>query len=317
MIRLTLTFALMLATVAITLAQTPQPCTPGITFHSLLESVEVGYQSGRLGVSRLYGVCLPSPAKQSTSAFEYDPDVGGKLTMLVKTADGRQLNTYVWYGESIGGLWELSRYKVIGGYESVKPLSTGNYVLEFTANDKLFYRFPFSVVEGKNEDPYQPPGTRYFIEGPWNEYGNIFYQRNDPESPFKLTLWLHDKAGKESKTLTPYELKLLSGRDGKVIAEDSGSFRLEPRWQKADLLLRAVGGDKNSYLKAGTVLASDGPYAFRLTVNGKPYGNYPFEVKGGRIQFQGKQLLEKTDPLVAIVERLSGGRYNSWWVKRQ
>jgi hypothetical protein len=290
-------------------------CTPSVSFWSLLDSVGIGYADGRVNIERLYAVCLPAPAKPSNTAYDYDPDSGSKLTTLIKSADGKLLNTYVWYARNISGLWELSSYKVLGG--AVKPLTAGNYLLEFAADDKLFYRFPFVVVEGKNDDPYQPAGTRYFIEGAWNEYGNIFYQRNDPESVLKFTTWLQGKSGKDEKTFTPYELKLVSLKDGKVIAWDASGFRLQPRWQKADVLLHPAGGDKNSYLKAGELLRTDGKYAFRLTVDGKPYGNYPFEVKQGKIQFQGKQIAEKTDPRVAIVDRLSGGRYTSWWIERE
>lgn len=316
MLRKLLLVALIQLSAAAIHAQPTQPCTPGVSFWSLLDAVKVGYADGRLGVNRLYAVCLPASAKQSTSAYEYDPDVGGKLSMLVKTADNKPLNTYAWYGENISGLWELSRYKVVGGYESVKPLTPGNYMLEFAANDKPFYRFPFSVVEGKNADPYQPAGTRYFIEGAWNEYGNIFYQRNDPASALRFTTWVQDKSGKATTASTPYTLKLVSA-DGKVIGEDSGAFKLEPHWQKADMLLRPAGGDKNAFLKAADLLRADGRYAFRMTLDGKSFGSYPFEVKGGRIQFQGKQIREKTDPMIAIVDYLSGGRYSSWWIKRE
>ena len=76
---------------------------------------------------------------------------------------------------------------MVGGYQSVKPLAAGSYLLEFPADSKPFSRFPFSVVEAKSDDPYQPAGTRYFIEGAWNEYGNIYYQRNDPRSSLTFT----------------------------------------------------------------------------------------------------------------------------------
>lgn len=291
-------------------------CTPGVSFWNLMEQVRIGHMDGRLGVGRLYAICLPTPARQSTSNYPYDPDGGGKLSTNIKTADGKLLNTYVWYVENISGLWELSRYKVIGGHESVKPLTPGNYVLEFAIEDKPFYRFPISVVQIKNDDPYQPAGDRYFIEGPWNEYGNIFYQRNDPQSVLKFTTWVQDKAGHQNKTPVPYDLKLVSLRDGRVLAEDSGSLRLEPRWLKADLLLRPSGGTPNTYFKAGDLLREDGRYSFRLMLNNKQYGEYPFEVKGGRIELQGKQIKEKTDPMVYIVDYLYGGRYTSWWIKR-
>lgn len=316
--KLTVTALMMLTLRGLSVAQAAQaPCTPGISFWKLLDAVSVGYNDGRLSIDKLYAVCLPTPAKQSNSNYPYDPDGGGKLSTVVKSADGKVLSTYVWYAESIGGLWELSRYKVVGGFASIKPLSAGNYLLEFAADDKPFTRFPFSVVETKNDDPYQPAGTRYFIEGAWNEYGNLFYQRNDPQSSLTFTTWVQDKRGNQTKTSVPYDLKLVSIKDGKVLGEEAGTLRLEARWLEAKLSFRPAGGDKNSYLKAADLLREDGKYEVRLTVDGKPYGAYPFAVKSGRMQFQGKQVRETTDPLVYIVDYLSGGRYSSWWIKRE
>jgi len=292
-------------------------CTPGISFWKLLDAVSVGYGDGRLNISKLYAVCLPAPAKQSSSNYPYDPDGGGKLSTMIKTADGRVLATYVWYAESIGGLWEMSSYKVVGGAQSVKPLAAGNYLLEFAAEDKPFYRFPFAVVEGKNDDPYQPAGTRYFIDGAWNEYGNIFYQRNDPQSSLRFTTWLQQKSGREGKTPLPYDVKLISAKDGKVLGQDAATLNLQPRWLQADFFFQPPGGEKGSFLKAADLLRADGKYVVRLAIDGKPYGEYPFTVKGGRIQFQGKQIRETTDARDYIVDYLYGGSVSSWWIKRE
>jgi hypothetical protein len=307
-----------LPSLAIAQAQVaPAPCTlPGISFWSLLGAVGIGYGDGRLTIGKLYGVCLPTPARQEESPYPYNPDGVGKLSTLVKTADGKVLNTYVWYAQSIGGLWELSTYKVVGGYQSEKPLTGGNYLLEFVVEDKPFARFPFSVAEVKNDDPYQPAGNRYFIEGAWNEYGNIFYQRNDPQSALAFTIWMQDKRGNQKQTSTTYDLKLINLKDGKAIGEDSGTLRLDPWWLQLKLNLHPAG-DKNSYLKAADLLREDGRYIFRLNIDGKPYGEYPFTVKGGRIEFQGKQIREKTNPTDYIVDYLSSGRYSSWWIKRE
>jgi hypothetical protein len=309
---------------AFSLFQTPEShsptaqksCTPGVSFWKLLDEVRVGYTDGRLALGRLYAVCLPAPARQSSSNYPYDPDGGGKLTTTVKTSDGQTLNTFVWYAESIGGLWELSRYKVLGGYEAVKPLAAGNYLLEFAIEDKPFYRFPFSVVVIKSDDPYAAEGNRYFIEGPWNEYGNIYYQRNDPQSSLTFTTWVQDKAGHQNKSSVSYEVKL-SNAQGRVLAVHDGTLRLQPRWLKADFYFRPSGGDANAYFKAGDLLREDGRYSVRLTINDKPYGTYPFVVKNGQIELQGKQIRENTDPMVYIVDYLGGGRYRSWWIKRE
>ena len=316
LLRLALLTCTLLCTPSAQAQNAPPACQPGISFWSLLGAVSVRYADGRLNVEKLYAVCLPTPARQSESHFPYDPDTGGKLSMAVKSADGRVLTTYVWYAESIGGLWEMSRYKVVGGYEAVPPLGAGHYVLEFAVEGKPFSRFPFSIVVIQNEDPYQPSGNRYFIEGAWNEYGNLFYQRNDPQSSLRFTTWVQEKSGKGGKRSVPYEVQLIRARDRQVLAADAATLRLEPRWLQADLSLHPAGGDRNSYFKAGELLREDGAYRVRLTVDGQLYGEYPFTVQDGRIQLQGRQIREKTDPLDYIVDYLSGGRYTSWWIRR-
>lgn len=299
-------------------AQAPQPpCTPGISFASLIGAVSVGYADARLNIDQLYAVCLPMPTKPSASNYPYDPDQGSKLSSLVKSANGQVLNTYVWYAERIGGLWEMSRYKVVGGYQAVKPLAPGDYLIEFAVDDQPFSRFPFSVTAVKSDDPYQSSGNRYFIEGPWNEYGNLFYQRNDPSSSITFTTWVREKAGRETKRSVPYEITLIRTKDSSVLGEESGTLRLEPRWLKATLFFRPPAGDRNSYLKAGEILQEDGAYRIRLTVEGKLHGEYPFTVKGGRIQLQERQIREATDPRDYITDYLSGGRYTSWWIRRE
>jgi hypothetical protein len=295
--------------------QVEASCTaPGISYWSLLGAIGIGYADGRLQMDKLYAVCLPAPNTPSDSNYAYSPEQGGKLATVVKNADGQVLNTYVWYGENVSGLWELSNYKVVGG--EIKPLGAGNYVLEFQIEGTVFYRFTFSVATAPSDDPYQPPGTRYFIEGPWNEYGNIFYQRNDPESTLRFTTWVQNKIGHQEKRSVPYEAQLVRARDDKVLGQDKGVLHPAPHWDQLDLFFQAPDGDQSGHLKANDVLREDGTYRVRFVLDGKPYGVYSFSVNGGKIQMQGRQLTEHTEPADRIVDYLYGGRYRSWWIKR-
>jgi hypothetical protein len=266
-----------------------------------------------LRIDKLYAVCLPAPQAPSESNYAYSPEQGGKLTSVVKAADGQIIDSYVWYAENISGLWELSQYKVLGGI--VKPLSAGRYTLEFQADGAAFYRFPFAVTTAVSDDPYQPPGTRYFIEGPWNEYGNIFYQRNDPESTLRFSTWVQNKAAHEQKELAPYAAQLERVSDGKVLGQDQGELHADPQWKPLDVYFQPAGGDASSHVKAGEVLREDGAYRVRLNIDGKPYGVYTFTVSGGKIQLQGLQA-DGADPQNRIVDYLYGGRYRSWWIPR-
>jgi hypothetical protein len=308
---------LLFACCSIALGEQPQaPCTPGISYWSVMGAVDVDYTSGRLSMNKMYAVCLPQPVRSSNFNYKYSPEGGGKFATVVKRANGQVLNTYVWYVENVAGLWELSHYKVLGGETSVRPLTAGDYVIEFQIEGRPFYRFPFSIETLSADDPYQPAGTRYFINGPWNEYGNVFYQRNDPKSTLRFTVWVREKSGHESKQSTPYEAKIVRVLDNRVLATDTGTFRLAPHWQKADLLFKPAGGDKNSYFRAVEVLGKDGLYRVSVSISGKPYGTYSFTVQGGKIQLQGRQIRKGTDPQLFILDYLYGGRYTSWWIKR-
>lgn len=85
---------------------------------------------------------------------------------------------------------------------------------------------------------------------------------------------------------------------------------------QADMYFQPAGGDANARLRAAEVLHDDGTYQVRFTLGGKPHGQYSFAVKGGKIEVQGRQD-EHTEPANRIVDTLYGGRYRSWWIKRE
>ncbi len=115
----------------------------------------------------------------------------------------------------------------------------------------------------------------------------------------------------------PYEAKIVRMQDNRVLATDAGTLRLTPQWQQADLLFKSMGGDQNSFFKAEEVLSTDGLYRVSVSIDGKPHGTYSFTVQGGKIQMQGRQIREGTDPQLFLIDYLYGGRYTSWWIKRE
>lgn len=244
-------------------------CTPGVSFRSLLGALGIGYDSGYLQMEKLYAVCLPQPAARSDSNYAYSPDHGGRLATVLKNADGQVLATYVWSAENISGLWELSNYKVLGGAHTIRPLAAGNYTLEFQIEGAPFQRIAFVVATVPSDDPYQPPGTRYFLQGPWNDYGNVFYRRNDPQSTLRFSAWVQDKAGHAQEKSLPYSVQLLRVKDRAVIGTDEGTLRADQHWRQLDVSFKPQGGDVSSFLKAGEVLKDDGTYRVHLRVDGK------------------------------------------------
>lgn len=229
--------------------------TPGISFWSLLGAVNISYTSGYLQLGKLYAVCLPQPSTPSDSIYAYSPTAGGRLSTVLKDAQGQMRATYVWSAENISGLWEMSDYKVLGGEQSIKPLSAGSYSLEFQIDGKLFYRFRFSVETLPSDDPYQPPGTRYFIDGPWSAYGNLFYQHNDPQSSPRFSTWVEDKSGHPQEKSSPYLVELVRVHDGRVIARNQGELRANQQWRQLDVNFQLPGDNLSTPMKAAALLA--------------------------------------------------------------
>lgn len=265
------------------MASSQAPCAaPRVRVKTLLDGVEVG-PDGRLSLGRLYAVCLPDPARRAESNYAYNPYDGGKLSTVLKSSNGQALNTYVWYAEKIAGLWELSRYEVVGGHGAVKPLAPGSYVLEFAAEGRVFQRFPFSVSTAEGKDIYRPQ-TVHLLDGPWGDYAELYFPK--PDRYTQLWVWLRDKenAGPQPRPVK-YEMRLVREGDGKAIAGDAGALRLGPAWAGVKLSFNPEGApQRTSEFPANEFLKADGVYRIELSLDGKPYGVYRVNVKGGRFQ---------------------------------
>ena len=257
---------------------------PRVRMKMLLDGVEVG-PGGRLSLGRLYAVCLPDPARRGETNSAYNPYDGGKLSTVLKSSNGQALNTFVWYAEKIAGLWELSRYEVVGGPQAVKPLAPGDYTLEFALEEKVFQRFPFSVSTAEGKDLYRP-GTIYLLDGPWADYAELYFPK--PDRFTQLWVWLRDKenAGPRPREIQ-YELKLVREADGKQIAGGGGAtsaMALRPQWQGYKLSFDPLAAPpRTSEFPASEFLKADGAYRVELSLGGRPYGVYRFAVKGGKL----------------------------------
>jgi hypothetical protein len=252
---------------------------------------------------------LPAPAKKSASNYEYQPYDGGKFSSVLKDSKGQVVNTFVWYGENIQSLWEMSRYEVVGGPEALKKLSPGSYVLEFAVEDKVFQQFPFSITTKQSNDQFKPQ-TLYFLEGPWREYAQLYSPNLDRF--FQLHVWLRneDNILDPKSRPAPYHVSLTRESDKKLLAEDDdGQLNLTNRWQMYTLSFRRpkAGQTKDySEVKLNEILASDGRYRIDLTLDGKPRASYILNVKGGRINDLDLAQMRKDEYKVIIP--LTNGR---------
>jgi hypothetical protein len=298
-----------------------ETCRPTIRFGTVLSGVTIA-STGVLGLGPFYAVCLPDPVRQSSSSYPYDPDDGGKLSTVLKGAGGQVLTTYVWYAEKISTLWQMDRYKIVGGPAEIKRLLPGDYVLDFCVEDKPFFRLPFSVSNQKNNDVYNP-GLIFSLDGPWNDYASLGYP--NPNRYLQFSLWLRDREQRGKKG-THYDLRLIRKKDGKVLAGDWGddaAVILKPGWTAISLYLNRLKNERpengSTEFPVAEVLKNDGDYVVTLSLESKPYGEYPFKVSDGKILPQGNQDRPNSNPLMFIeapdqIIRSPGALY---WLKRR
>ena len=260
------------------------PCEPRVEISSLLSSVDV---NSVLNMGKFYAKCLPMPTKKSSSAYEYHPYDGGKFSTILKSADGKAINTYVWYGENILSLWEMSRYEVIGGPEAIKKLSPGNYILEFAIEGTVFQKFPFSFTTKQSGDQFRPE-TLYLVDGLWREYAQLYAPNVDRF--FQLIVWLRDEdsSAEPKRRRVPFQMRLIRESDKKTVAESDkdSALMLDHKWHDVKLSFRRPGASQTkdySEFKLSEIVATDGKYRIELALEGRPVANYPFTVKGGRI----------------------------------
>ncbi len=279
------------------------PCEPRIDTASLLTNVDV---NGSLRIGEMYARCLPMPEKKGRTAFQYHPYDGGKLSTVLKSSDGKTLNTFVWYAHSIQSLWEMSRYEVIGGREALQTLKPGSYMLEFALEDKVFQKFAFSVTTKQSSDQFKPE-TLYYTDGPWRDYAHLYAPNIDRF--FQLGVWLRseDSLADPKRISVPFQMRLIRESDKKTLAESDGSkLVLTHKWHNFSLSFRRPNAAQTkdySEIKLSEVVAQDGRYRIELAVEGRPKADYRFTVKNGQIN--GIDLAQMRKDLYRIIIPLS------------
>ena len=72
------------------------------------------------------------------------------------------------------------------------------------------------------------------------------------------------------------------------------------------------GTSGGAYFKAKNLMATDGDYTLTMKIANKPYGVWKFAVKDHKLNYTGRTLRGKADPITFI----EGGR-DAWWYGKQ
>jgi len=290
---------------------------PGLLFSTLLNGVKMNHNDGKLRIDDIQAVFLPDVT--SNSSNHYDPDTGGKLWTILRKADGTALYRLDWYAEKIKDpFWLLNSYRatdlgsnrVLGG----GPLAfnqPGDYVLDFHLSSGLFYAFPFSLVRASSSDPLA--GECLLLSGAWEKWGYFYYADADPQRQLLFKIWLHNNGPQEKDVRIKIEVK---NQAGKLVCTSRPGMTqtLAPEWNRFeyDLISPMQGTSGGAMFTAGQLLAKNGSYTLKLTIDGNLYGTWSFQVAGGKLVYSGRTLRGKADPLTFV----EGGR-DAWWYEKQ
>jgi len=313
-------FAFLVVTlVAAPLAAFAQPpeMPPGIMWGSLLGSATMYSNTGKFtltGFDRLTAVFLP-PA-QSNTVYPYNPDDGGKFWAVVSAADGTELARYdFWAQERPAPYWVVDdawMTDLITGervHDRQLSLEPGDYTVDFLLESGRFYTFSFSVSKLDSDDPFRPQ-SYWFLDGPWRDWGCLTYADADPDQTLYWLLFLRNK-GREASADAGIQVTITRDADGSVVCgtRTGVSWSLAREWKPMKLELVQPGG---TIFHAADLLARDGAYTLRMTLDGQVYGTWKFQVAGGQLQYAGRTVRGGVDPL----EFIEGGR-TQWWYIRQ
>jgi hypothetical protein len=280
---------------------------PGLSFSTVLNGVKMLPKNGKFRLDRIQATFLPDDCE------------GGFI--VLRTADGKELYQWDWKPDRLKKPYTLLNFHNVINLETGEKIPAqsfdlakpGAYVLDFYLPDEHFYTFPFKVEKAGGDDPFGD-GSAWLLDGDWSDCAYWYYRNAEASQSLYWKVWLRHKGAGEADAKIKIEVK--RDADGTLVCQnrENTSFRLRPDWVRYefDMIFPPKGTSGGAYFKAKDLLANDGDYMLTLTVNDKVEGTWKFAVKDGKLNYTGRSLRGKADPLTFM----EGGR-DAWWYTRE
>lgn len=275
---------------------------PGISYSSLLDGVILYPKDGRFCLQHIQATFMPDPKTRGWA---------------ILTKDGTEIYRYEFKVEKMKPPYFLMDFykardlrdgKDIPPYD-IKLTESGNYVLDFYLDSGKFYTFPFSISKLEASDPFsERPG--YFIDGAWEKWGYLFYTEANPKALIEWKIWLRTKSTSPEKSV---KISIdVKNSAGKVVAMNRSrtNYTLQQQWSRRAFDLVNPKGE--TIMQAGQFLSKDGDYTLTMKIDNKLYGTWKFKIAGGKLNYTGRTVRGKENPLTFV----EGGR-DAWWYEKQ
>ena len=286
----------------------PQTYSPGIMFSTLLENVNVNARGGYFKLGN-----------QMQNVFVPDGSTG---RAVLSRANGTEFCHWKWDLDTFG---LRPPYKLFSfknplnpdgsnfDYSNMKLTQPGKYVMDFYIGEKRFYTFDFSVRTVEPANPFDG-ATLYLTDGPWNDWGYLFYPDADPSQNLIWKVWLREAT--HTRASHKVRVEIVRDKDKKLICQSrentSYSFRNDWVRYSFDMVNPPVKTSGGAYFKAKDLLAVDGGYTLTMKIDGAVYGVWKFRVEGGKFNHTGQTVRGTADPMTFV----EGGK-DAFWYKRE
>ncbi|HEX5873735.1 MAG TPA: hypothetical protein VFY60_03745 [Pyrinomonadaceae bacterium] len=171
----------------------------------------------------------------------------------------------------------------VGNPGTVRVGQSGDFVMAVKIGNETITKFPFTLKEQVNSDPFNP-GKTFVREGPWRDLAFLSVLTDDPNAHLQFNWWMSTRelpAGMQRPKVTVHVLA-----NGKEIAASRGPVVPDTVdwyfYERHELYMPTL--PKNRWLTLADIVKLNGEIALVVKANGQPVKTYKTKVTGGQLQ---------------------------------
>jgi hypothetical protein len=217
----------------------------------------------------------------------FAPEGGADASVEVLDAEGKVLSSKKYFSDYVYTAKSFGRLRVDGPAD-MQVTAPGNYVLQYTINDKLSTRLPFSVKVSGSGDPFDT-AKKFRYDGPWCSLGYIVMRPYKETMVPHLFLWTGVADLKPDAKKDQLIAKVF--RDGKMVAHSkrSAGAITNEHYRRSVCGFFAPHEDRRAYAAAPFTreqLLTNGKYNIRIErqSDNALLRNFVFTVADGQVQ---------------------------------
>ncbi|MEM6688884.1 MAG: hypothetical protein AAF664_05620 [Planctomycetota bacterium] len=288
-----------------------QPPTPVVEFSSVLTSLDVNHQDGRLLLeddnAALASVFLPQ---------------GSPVDVVISKAGSTQPLAIqpLAIGNKQGVFNRLGVRGAVSEFKFTKP---GKYTATYRAGGRPMTIIPFSVEIETNNDQFDPKSFVY-LNGPWEDWAYLFasVEKGSAANP-EAHFWVRKKSFLTNPEADRYTAEIR--REGDVLAISEAGSSNSRKWQFMRLRFKQPESKGGGPIQMSEIASRDDDYQILIFRNGDRFASYPLQIRQGQIVMHPRSQTQHQPRTEYIVPRFPGllgtlgsdSAGHAFWMKRQ